>query len=334
MAAVRLPVLQERDPFARPRTVGDCENGIRPCPRLWCKHNLLADVLEDGSLVLNYPSSRYRGADRTIPDKHSNERSWFVIVCVRKDGEPTHFALGPCDSQPRAQEIAEAWQVESGGDSEPAELVRARSRADAMVARASARAAKLVRRASEHAEELVAKAKDRARRVAGRRSKRAAARDRARQRGLAIVDAAHARGREAVADQRRCGREIVEEAKESARAIVEDATPGPLSLVCRDIPDRFDVAATAAGAIDRKFEDELDDAVDYWFDEPRPDLRSCVLDEVKRLHDSGAPEEEYLLEQIAVIHHVSRERVRQTEVSALAKVKRAGLTLHDVLDED
>jgi len=37
----------------RPRARADCENGIRPCPFLLCKHNLYLDVCENGALRIN-----------------------------------------------------------------------------------------------------------------------------------------------------------------------------------------------------------------------------------------------------------------------------------------
>jgi hypothetical protein len=40
----------------RPRTRGECVNGVRPCPWAGCKHHLLIDVdPETGSLKLNFP---------------------------------------------------------------------------------------------------------------------------------------------------------------------------------------------------------------------------------------------------------------------------------------
>lgn len=66
---VKLPVLQST-PTERPRTVADCRDGPRPCPWVGCRFNLLADVLEDGSLVLNaaYPGRQF-GAERPMPPR-------------------------------------------------------------------------------------------------------------------------------------------------------------------------------------------------------------------------------------------------------------------------
>lgn len=80
---MRLPVLDEAL-FARPRTVGDCRKGPRPCPRVGCRFNLLVDVLPDGSLLLNarYPSAPV-GAARVIPPKHDvDERALDEIEAM------------------------------------------------------------------------------------------------------------------------------------------------------------------------------------------------------------------------------------------------------------
>jgi hypothetical protein len=40
----------------RPKTRGDCEGGIRPCPFIGCSYNLYASVNEEtGALKLNFP---------------------------------------------------------------------------------------------------------------------------------------------------------------------------------------------------------------------------------------------------------------------------------------
>jgi hypothetical protein len=56
-------------PVIRPRTVGDCRNGPRPCPHVGCRFNLLIDVLEDGSIVINAKYRRPEGAMRVIAPK-------------------------------------------------------------------------------------------------------------------------------------------------------------------------------------------------------------------------------------------------------------------------
>lgn len=41
---------------ARPRTRGDCAEGLRPCPFVGCKHHLFLDVnLSTGAIKLNFP---------------------------------------------------------------------------------------------------------------------------------------------------------------------------------------------------------------------------------------------------------------------------------------
>jgi hypothetical protein len=119
---VRLTVITDRDPLARPELVKHCREGVRPCPFVSCRHNLLVDVLEGGELVLNYPSRRLTGADRTIADKHENERQWFVIVKMKLRRKVTPFALGPCDTPGKAKQVAAAWIEEHGART--AEVVR------------------------------------------------------------------------------------------------------------------------------------------------------------------------------------------------------------------
>ena len=43
-------------PYERPLTRAECEDGVRPCPYVSCKHHLYLDVNpETGSLKLNFP---------------------------------------------------------------------------------------------------------------------------------------------------------------------------------------------------------------------------------------------------------------------------------------
>jgi hypothetical protein len=227
MAIRRLPVI-ERDPLERPATVGDCRGGVRPCPWLSCRFNLLVDVLEDGNLVLNARSKRLSGADRPIPNDHEPARAWFVEIRIparhaphRDPGRPAIFALGPLDSHPRAKAIAAAWEAQHGDNT---------------------------------------------------------------------------------------------------------------TRVHSELPGAYQrVGPAREGAIDAKFNDEAEDAVEQWFDEPDPAMPSCVIDEVSKLDRDS---DDHLLEQIAKIMLVSRERVRQVEVAALGKLQRGGLNLRDILDED
>jgi hypothetical protein len=60
----------------RPRTRGDCEDVVRPCPYVSCKYNLYLDVNpHTGSIKLNYPTSSLTSSSilrarrfRTRPD--------------------------------------------------------------------------------------------------------------------------------------------------------------------------------------------------------------------------------------------------------------------------
>lgn len=219
--AIHLPILPE---LKRPKTRAECIDGIRPCPWVGCRANLLVDPLEDGSIALNFKSKRLAGADRAIPPRRDAQGSWFVIVSQRPEksrSAATLWALGPCGDAPRARTVAAAYEAEFG-------------------------------------------------------------------RGT--------------------------------------------TLVSRTIPDWCELALERReGSIDSKFADEVEDAIEEWFDEPDPKMPSCVLDEVSRVDRDN---DDQLLEQIAKIMFVSRERVRQVETAGLVKLKRAGLTLHDVLDED
>lgn len=56
---IELETLDRVDPIVdvprRPRTRGDCENGVRPCPYVSCAHNLYLDTTAIGSIKLNFP---------------------------------------------------------------------------------------------------------------------------------------------------------------------------------------------------------------------------------------------------------------------------------------
>lgn len=56
-AALKLPVLQESEPLLdelRPRTRGDCIDGLRPCPWVGCRHNLFLNVDRSGNVELAF----------------------------------------------------------------------------------------------------------------------------------------------------------------------------------------------------------------------------------------------------------------------------------------
>lgn len=236
MAVRRLPMVDDSAQLERPRTLGDCRSGPRPCPWVSCRSNLLIDVLADGSLVLNAPSSRVKGAERTIAPKHDFDAHavWFVEVRLyprrqAKNRTPQIFALGPCGSAPRARQLAASWQQ-----------------------------------------------------IAGRNTTR-----------------------------------------------IHKRLP----------PEMQPVGARREGGIDAKFLDEAEDAVNHWFDEPDPNMPSCIHDEVAKLADAKQTTDDdgALLEQIAKVMYVSRERVRQVEAEALpafrSGLEESGLSIADLLEE-
>jgi hypothetical protein len=222
--AVHLPILPE---LKRPVTRADCANVPRPCPFLSCRCNLLADVLEDGSIALNFSSRRLTGADRAIPPRRDPDHSWYIVVNqrpARSRSPATLWALGPIGDAHRARDIAASYEAEFGTGT---------------------------------------------------------------------------------------------------------------TLVSRSLPDWCSsVDERREGSIDARFLDEAEDAIEEWFDEPDPNRPSCALDEVDKLAASKDADDDKLLEQIAAIMHVSRERVRQVQVAGLLKLKRSGLSLSDVLDQD
>jgi len=42
--------------YERPRTRGDCIQGIRPCPFVSCRYHLYLDVRDNGTIVINFPN--------------------------------------------------------------------------------------------------------------------------------------------------------------------------------------------------------------------------------------------------------------------------------------
>jgi|GEM_PF-3304540 len=60
----------------RPKTRGDCENGIRPCPHVSCKHNLYLDVKDGGNIIMNFPELE--------PDEMDPELSCALDVAGRE----------------------------------------------------------------------------------------------------------------------------------------------------------------------------------------------------------------------------------------------------------
>lgn len=67
---------------------------------------------------------------------------------------------------------------------------------------------------------------------------------------------------------------------------------------------------------DELFRDQLDDAIDFWFDEPDATRPSCALDEADRVGAEGMQ-----LDEISDMMFVTRERVRQIEAEGLALIR-------------
>jgi hypothetical protein len=55
-ALLDLGRIEYPEEIERPKARGDCENGIRPCPYVSCRHNLYLEVgARSGSIKLNFP---------------------------------------------------------------------------------------------------------------------------------------------------------------------------------------------------------------------------------------------------------------------------------------
>lgn len=310
---LHLPVLRDQlDPLDRPVTVGDCRGGVRPCPWVSCRFNLLIDVLDDGSIVINAPSKRLAGADRTIADKHEfdHDAVWFVEVRLpdraQLSGEsvPQIFALGPMGSARRAREIAKAWEAEIAAEIS--------SEIEARVARAKKRVTKIMAQAHVKARAITSKVKDG---------------------DEALVSAAKVRAGARVAKARARAARIMAEAREKPE----------ITKIHRKLPDHLRlVGGVREGALDSKFLDEAEDAIDYWFDdeERSASIRSCLLDEVAKSRAAARAviDEERLLEEISGVLFVSRERVRQIESMAFehlaGELAKHGLSVADLLEYD
>lgn len=320
MAVRSLPVINSEPP-RRPQIVSDCQNGagIRPCPWISCRFSLLADVLEDGSLVVNAPSSRLHGAERAIPNKRESERQWFVEVRLPVlDSDKVNAAVqertAARETEARGRADARSAKIIGVGRRRGARIVdaaRARchglkaARTPATKRRRKARAAEIVRKARERASVILEAAKTRA---------------------AAEVDRIMAAARD---DRGPCRIYSLGPLDSAARAgeisAAWEAEHGAgTAHVHRDLPSHYQRTGAQDRDIDAKFLDEAEDAVDYWFDEPKPDLPSCLLDEIAKLDRSS---EDCLLDGIAKLMYVSRERIRQVEEIALNKVKAAGVML-------
>lgn len=323
---VRLPVIDQK----RPQTVGECRSGPRPCPWMSCRFNLLVDVLDDGSVVINAPSTRYAGAERTVADKHEFDHSavWYVEVRLpQPGGDGLVYALGPLGSAERAREIALAWERDMDDRASSARN-RAEHAAARRLARAKARAAALVSAAQSKATEL-----------------RAAAAKQAPRRSEATATALARHAARCAAVKARVDK-VLGSARARAADVMANARPVPSTYtqVYRKIPDAFEIVGPRKeGALDTKFLDEAEDAIEQWFDSPPADpekaVPSCLIDEVGRLDGArAANDHEALLQEIAEKMFVSRERVRQVESVAMQKFNDGlagrGLSIRDLREQD
>lgn len=341
MAMARsLPVIQ---PIPRPRIVGDCENGagVRPCPFVSCRFSLLVDVLADGSLVINAPSSRLHGAERAIPPVREIDRQWFVelrlpnapsvkVNAAVQGRTAARESVATARGQGRAVAVVDAAQRRTDMD-----LEAARQRGDKIVARQRVRARAVMAAARKRCSALKpARGGASARRRAAIVERMVGA---ARARAAAVMRAARARAAavaehvvDAALTDRGPSRVYALGPLDSAGRAEEIATAweaehgANTTRIHRDIPANYARTGSSEMDIDAKFLDEAEDAVEHWFDEPKPNLPSCLLDEIAKLDRSN---EDCLLDGIAEVMFVSRERIRQVEEIALRKVRVAAAAL-------
>lgn len=67
---------------------------------------------------------------------------------------------------------------------------------------------------------------------------------------------------------------------------------------------------------DELFADQLEDFIEFFFDEPTPPRPTCALDEAERVGEEGMQ-----LDEISTMMYVTRERVRQIEADGLALLR-------------
>src|SRR5689334_22794199 len=94
----------------RPRTVGDCRNGPRPCPWVSCRFNLLLDVDKHGALYLNIPKGADDRQPTIVKQVDSSERfqaaadaaieHWFTV-----DPPPASCLIDLADDEHTLEEI-------------------------------------------------------------------------------------------------------------------------------------------------------------------------------------------------------------------------------------
>ncbi len=303
--AVRLPVIQQSE-IVRPRIVADCRETARPCAFVSCKFNLLVDLMEDGGLVLNAPSKRLAGAERVFPDRRAIERQWYVEIHLPEHEHDRSLSAARARDEALDARIAEraaAARILSEAKA-TAMLDAARSRASKLPAaktpkkreRRHRRVSAIMERARTRAAEIRVQAARRAEEAEARLREAAALHERRRIFVIGPLDSA-ARARE-VADLW---------AVEHGAGAAE---------VHRDWPADLERAGLVERDIDASFRDELEDAIEYWFNPDGEPVASCLLDEIKTLDRSRL---DCLLDGIAKRMFVSRERVRQILGSAVGK---------------
>lgn len=304
--AVHLPVIRD-DVFKRPKTVGDCENGIRPCPHVRCEHNLLIDVMEDGSLVLNYPSTRLSGAERVFPDRHSIDRQWYVEVRLPEADHERSMAAGKARDEKLAARMAERTaEIRATAERKATTVIdEARLRSDRLPKgktprtrdRRRARVAEIMGRAQFRARELREQASNRAQEIAIEMASAVERREQLRVFVLGPFDSA---------------------TRANEVTVLWTAEHGTgTAVVHRDWPDDLERAGLVERDIDASFRDELEDAIEHWFAPGGEPVASCLLDEIKTIDRSQL---DCLLDGIAQRMFVSRERVRQVLGSGVNKV--------------
>lgn len=97
-------------PIERPRTVGDCRNGPRPCPWVSCRFNLLLDIDKHGTLYLNVAKAADERQPCTVKERDSDEHfeaetdaaieQWF-----NADPPPASCLIDVADDERTLEEI-------------------------------------------------------------------------------------------------------------------------------------------------------------------------------------------------------------------------------------
>lgn len=84
----------------RPKTRGDCKNGIRPCPWVSCRFHLYLDVTAHGRLSMNFP------------DKEPHELEWSCSLDIADMGEHSTKKLAGMIGVKSKQAIEQAeWRA-------------------------------------------------------------------------------------------------------------------------------------------------------------------------------------------------------------------------------